>query len=113
MSEPGWSRFRPAIIASGVVRLLALIVLVGGVLPAVWVLQDHHLKPLAREVAAGALVVGATVPASFLAIVGYLIPVLVAIYDEVRTPRFITQGPPVPNRHIGPSFGYTDPAPPR
>ncbi len=115
VSEPGWSRFRAAIIASGVVRLVALLIILAGVLGAVGVLRDHNITPHNRRIDAALIAASSVVWASFLAVFAYLIPILVAIYDEARTPRIITPGPPPgPVGRHGPSYGYADPPlPPR
>jgi hypothetical protein len=118
MSEQGRDRFSRAVWASAIVRLLAVLVLVGGLVAAVVLLRDKNLSPHNQDASAAATAISAVVTASFLAIVGYVIPVLLAIYDEaanmrsylwqeinrqraVATPSASTQGP-LPGWGYGP-----------
>jgi hypothetical protein len=87
--------------------VVAVCALVAGVIGALAVGFDHNLSKRARVGGVVASLVYGAVTASFLAVFGYLIPVLVAIYDEVRAARGERPAPRAPTPPGG--WGYSPP----
>ena len=80
----GSDRFAVALIVSGVIKAVAGFVFLGGVLSALLVLGHHQWSSDSRLELFGTILGGSIITASFVAVSGYVLHVLVAIYDEVR-----------------------------